>query len=293
MNLHMAYRACLELIRLIMKRGYAWCREIHGRRVALQAEVVDVADLQQTRIGRAMRRVARGAALGFDGRVLVNERPGGIDVAFGADGVLCRTNAELVRLESAVRVMAVAAAHQAFVYLVMKWLRKGRLYVCVAGIAKLWLRYLEKALLARKLVHAVTTGATYACVAMGGTVEIGMSAYMTTKALVVDQFCGGLAELEDLRYISARFDMSLARSMAVLARDPFTAMHERHARVRIFREFTYKVLMAGFAGFGAGEPGRQRRVIGRRNGGLLTFAASIHPPCFPDARQQQDKRRTK
>jgi hypothetical protein len=184
------------------------------------------------------------------------------------------------------RIVAVTAAHQAFVYSVMKWLRKSRFHVRVAGIAKLWLRYLEKALLSRKLMHAVAAGATYLCFAVGGTVEIGMSSNVTTKALVVNQFCRRLAELEDLRYISARFDVSLAGSMAVLARDPFTAVHERHARVRIVREFTYKVLMAGLAGLGASVAGRQRRVTGGRNGGLLTIAASIHPPCFPEARKQ-------
>ena len=230
--------------------------------------------------------MARGAALGLDGRMLVDERTGSLDVALGADGILGRANAELVRLESAVRIMAVTAAHQAFVYSVMKWLRKSRFHVRVAGIAKLWLRYLEKALLSRKLMHAVAAGATYLCFAVGRAFEIGMSANVTTKALVVNQFCGGLAELEDLRYISAGFDVSLAGSVAVLARDAFTAMHEGHARVRIFREFTYQVLMAGFAGFGACVARRQRRVIGGRNGGLLTIAASIHPPCFPEAWKQ-------
>lgn len=230
--------------------------------------------------------MARGAALGLDGGVLVNERPGGLDVTFSTDSVLCRADAELLRLESAVRIMAVTTAHQAFVYSVVKWLRKSRFHVRVAGIAKLWLRYLEKALLRRKLMHTVAGVATYLCFAVGGTLKIWMSSCMTLKAFGVNQLCGGVAEPEDLRYISARFDVSLAGSMAVLAGDSFTAVHERHARVRIFREFTYKVLMAGLAGLGASVAGRQGRVIGGRNGGLLTIAASIHPPCFPEGRKQ-------
>ena len=160
--------------------------------------------------------MARGAAFGLDGGVLVDERTGSLDVALGANSILSRANAELVRLEGPMRIMAVTAAHQAFVYSVMKWLRKSRLHVRVAGIAKLWLRYLEKALLSRKLMHAVAAGATYLCFAVGGTLEIWMSSCMTLKAFGVNQFCGGLAEPEDLRYISARFDVSLAGSMAVL-----------------------------------------------------------------------------
>lgn len=55
--------------------------------------------------------MARGAALGLDGRVLVDERPGVLDVALGADLVLGRTNAEQVRLEGAMGVVAVSALH--------------------------------------------------------------------------------------------------------------------------------------------------------------------------------------
>lgn len=134
----------------------------------------------------------------------------------------------------------------------MKWLREGWFHVCVAGVAKLRLRCLEKTLLSRKLMHAVAAGTSYFCFAVGRAFEIGMSAYVTTKAIVVNQFCRCLAELEDLRCIPAGFDVSLARSVAVLARDSFTPMQERHAGVRIGREFTYFILMAGFACFGAG-----------------------------------------
>jgi hypothetical protein len=55
--------------------------------------------------------MTRGAAFSLDGWVLVNERPEGIDVALGADGILGRTNTKLVRLEGAMRVMAVRALY--------------------------------------------------------------------------------------------------------------------------------------------------------------------------------------
>ena len=55
--------------------------------------------------------MTRGAALSLDGRMLVNERPEGIDVALGADGILGRTNTKLVRLEGAMRVVAVRALY--------------------------------------------------------------------------------------------------------------------------------------------------------------------------------------
>ena len=111
MYLHMAYSACLVLVRLVMKRRRARRRETHGRRVALQAEAVHVVASQQARVRRSVRNVARGTALSLDGRMLVNERPQGIDVALGADGILGRTNTKLVRLEGAMRVVAVRALY--------------------------------------------------------------------------------------------------------------------------------------------------------------------------------------
>jgi hypothetical protein len=53
--------------------------------------------------------MARGATLSLDGRMLVNEWAEGVDMAFGADGVLGRSGSEEFGLESAVRVMAVGA----------------------------------------------------------------------------------------------------------------------------------------------------------------------------------------
>src|ERR1700733_153135 len=109
MYLHVADGASLVLIRLVMKRRRARRREIHGRRVALQAEAVHVVARQQARIRRSVRNVARGTALSLDGRMLVNPWPDRIDVTFGADRVLRCTQLQHLRLESAMRVVAVTA----------------------------------------------------------------------------------------------------------------------------------------------------------------------------------------
>jgi hypothetical protein len=55
--------------------------------------------------------MARGAALGLDGRMLVNERSQGVDVTLGADRILGRTNVEQFWLEGAMRVVAVRALY--------------------------------------------------------------------------------------------------------------------------------------------------------------------------------------
>ena len=109
MYLHVANGARLVLIRLVMKRRRARRREIHGRRVALQAEAVHVVASQQARIRRSVREMAHGTALSLDGRMLVNPWPDRIDVTLGADRVLRCIVLQHLRLESAMRVVAVTA----------------------------------------------------------------------------------------------------------------------------------------------------------------------------------------
>ena len=109
MYLYVADGARLILICLVMKRWRPGRREIHGRRVALQAEAVHVVACQQARIGRSVRDVAHGTTLGLDRRMLVNPWPDRIDMTLGADRVLRRTLLQHLRLESAMRVVAVTA----------------------------------------------------------------------------------------------------------------------------------------------------------------------------------------
>jgi len=56
--------------------------------MTLQAKRVDIADVQQARIGRAVRGVACGAALRFDYWMLEDEWTCGFGMALGADSIL-------------------------------------------------------------------------------------------------------------------------------------------------------------------------------------------------------------
>jgi len=56
-----------------------------------------------------VRKMARGAALSLDRRVLVNEWSEGLDVALGANGILRGTSPKEIRLEGSVRVVAIRA----------------------------------------------------------------------------------------------------------------------------------------------------------------------------------------
>lgn len=249
MDLHMAYRASLVLIRLVMKRRCAGRREIHGRRVALQTKTVHVAANEQARIRRSVREMARGAALGLDGRVLVDERAGGLDVALGADRVLSRTNAEQVRLESTVGVVAVGAFDQPFIDPVMEWLRKGRLYVRMALVAKARLTLLEQGRLRFEFVYAVAAGATDKSFAMGGPLEVGVLTNMASEALRFHLFRRCLCELKDRVCHPAAFDVGLARPVAAFAGHSLAAVLQGKPRVRIIGKSLHLVLVADGAGF--------------------------------------------
>ena len=114
-----------------------------GRRVAPEAQRVQIADVQQARVGRPMRRVARDAALGLDHGMLKDKWPCGLGVALGADLVLIGSRLQLLAFESAVRIMTIATSQQPFIDFVMERLGERWLHVCVAGVAEPGLRNSE------------------------------------------------------------------------------------------------------------------------------------------------------
>src|SRR5215467_3794647 len=84
------------------------------------------------------------AAFGLDRCMLKGKWPGFVSVAIEAELVLRSSRTQLVRQEATVRIVAAAAADQAFIHLVVKWLGKIRPHVEMAGVAELrFLRFQE------------------------------------------------------------------------------------------------------------------------------------------------------
>lgn len=108
--------------------------------MTLQAQRVDVGDVQQAGVGRAVRGVAPDAAVGLDHGMLVNEGPGCFRMALHAHIVLVGAGLELLALKCSVGIVTIAATDQPFVHFVMKGLCERRLNICVAAIAELRLR---------------------------------------------------------------------------------------------------------------------------------------------------------
>src|SRR5271154_2078608 len=154
--------------------------------MALQTECIHVRRVQQTRIGRAVRRMANGAAFGLHDWMLINEGPGSFCMAFHANCVLVGCGLELRGLKCAMRIVAVAALHQSFIYFVMERLCECRFQVCMAGVAKLRLRYLQQTRLVLKLMNTMTTDAAQVGLAMFGAFKVGMRGCVAAKASLID-----------------------------------------------------------------------------------------------------------
>ena len=129
--------------------------------MALQAKHVDVAELQQMRVGRTVRDMAGGAAFDFHGGVFEYEGAVLVDVALEADGVLRGRHADLLGQLRAVGIVAIGALHQAFVHAMAERHRELRLLLEVAGVAKLRLSLDQQELLRLCVVRGMAGNAAH------------------------------------------------------------------------------------------------------------------------------------
>lgn len=140
MNGRVTKRARLILLRLIVECGTERRDAGSGEGMTLEAELVHLGPVDQMRIRRAVRGVTGQAALDLHRRMLVLEGPGFIGVAVQTDGLLGCGSAQLVSLESTVRIVAITALDQAFVHPMMSRLGKIRFDLAVATVTKQGLR---------------------------------------------------------------------------------------------------------------------------------------------------------
>ena len=116
----MAIRATRILRILVMcwtSRFFGSDAVVHA--VASQAQVIHGTELQHSRVRGTMRYVTGHAAVGLNGSMFKRKWTLLIRMAFQAGGVSPHRQSRLLQLETAVRIVAVAAAHGAFEDLVM------------------------------------------------------------------------------------------------------------------------------------------------------------------------------
>ena len=139
MNLHVASRAVSILRVLVMLRPGRFRRaHVMSQAVASQAKLIDRAEAQQTRIRRAVRRVASRTSFSLYRRMFVSEWTLFVGVAFDATCVRTSRESGLLQLKSAMWIMTITALYRAFKNFVMERLGEVRFDFAMTAHAKLW-----------------------------------------------------------------------------------------------------------------------------------------------------------
>jgi|SRR5580658_977964 hypothetical protein len=142
----MTERACLEKSVLVVETRSSRRSAESRRRMALQAQQVDIAYLQHVRVWPAMRDVAGLAAFELYCFVLEHEWTLFVDMARKADNVLRRGCPDLLRFHRAVHIVTVTALNEALVHAMVKGHVELRLLLQVTPVAKLRLGFYEQEL---------------------------------------------------------------------------------------------------------------------------------------------------
>jgi hypothetical protein len=212
--------------------------------------------------------MARDAALLLYWRVLKDKRPSRIDVAFGADYGLPRGCPHIARKKGAVRVVAIAARHQAFIDAMMFRLGKIRFNVSMAAVAQFGLTRDKQRMSPRGrigMVDGMATKTADTVPEMGRAQEVLMAfrLLVTGQAALARLLGAQFGKSNNFAGITARVYVCFSGAMAGLAALPL--------RTLVFTHFCLPVrapiitggfgLMARFASVSANVQGRVRRLI--------------------------------
>ena len=119
--------------------GFAAGFDVEDVGMALDAELPNAAAFEHLWIGRSVRRMACRATFELERRMFIDEGPLFIGVALYTGLISANRQFGLLLIKTAVRIMAIAAAHRAFEHFVPEWLGELGLHVVVTGKAQLGL----------------------------------------------------------------------------------------------------------------------------------------------------------
>lgn len=105
-----------------------------------------------------MWRVTRDATVSLNRSMLVNKRTLFVSMTLDTRGIRAGRQSRLFQLESAVRVVAIAASHRAFEHFVMERQVELVLGLAVTTEAKLWLALLQQAYVRKAWLLCVCWG---------------------------------------------------------------------------------------------------------------------------------------
>src|SRR5215471_7507489 len=140
--------------------------------MTLETQQIDIAAAQQPRIRRSMRRMASDAPFDFHRSMLEREWAGLVGMAIEAELILRCSRAELLRQETAMLIVAVAAGQESLIHTMVKRPRKVGLHVQMTFVAELRLRGLQKIPLDLRSMHRMAGDASDIVLLMLGPQEI-------------------------------------------------------------------------------------------------------------------------
>jgi hypothetical protein len=143
-NLYVAGCAVPVLRVLVMLRAGRFNRpDVMRYAMACQTQLIDGAVPQQPRIRRSVRRMTGRTPFGLHRRMFVSKWSLLVHVTLNTRGIPASCQSGLLKLKTAVRVMAITAAHGAFQNFVMEGRRKCRLDLAVTTQTKLRVIHLQ------------------------------------------------------------------------------------------------------------------------------------------------------
>jgi len=185
----------------------------------------------------------------------MHKGPGFLRVALDTGHILGRGCPQLPRLKAAVRIVAIAALHHAFIDAMMKGAIELLFGFQMAAVAKLWLLLLHKPLAFLGMVRRMAVDASNIVLQMRRTSEITVffSIGMTVKARLAGRLRRNGLKSEYLRLVPTAFDMFLAGTMTGFAALPLrpALVLECGNEVRRSLKVLEDVFVTSFASFGA------------------------------------------
>ena len=244
--------------------------------MALQANDVQIAGLNQSGIRRTVWRMAGHATLGFDRLVLKNKGSLFVRMAGVADLISRGCRAQLLADKSAVRVVTIRALNQSLFHPMVERHVELRFDLLVTAVTQSGLSLGQEELILHSTVNGVATQAAQVILAMrrAGKVHVISARRVAFQAALVDFLCRRSFETENLLGIAGIVDMAGSRPVAGFASllGGTTMSIKCGFPVRGFVEVVENILVAGLASFGT-------RVFSRRRLGSDCLFLSICDTC--------------
>ena len=297
MNCRVTQNARLEQARLVVERRSSRRSAKARRGVALQAEQVDVAQFQHVRIWSAVHQMAGLATINLHRLMFEYKRSLLVRVAREANRILSGRSAHLMGPHGAVRIVAIGALDEAFIYsMVERHIELSSLRQ-MARVAKLGLSFYQQEFFCFRMMRRMAGNAADVVLRMHRIdgIHVFGATGVARQAAGVDILCRVILEDKNLGDIPATSDVGRSWPMTAFASLVRRAALriERGLPVRTLLPGVVNVVVASLADFRSYIFGRRRSACGRlvrRALVLLRRTRRFFLGLSPNERRKQTER---